>query len=116
MAEAGCNLLENTVDSSAMLLYVVGKVGSYLRRFMRVRAYLAQHRPDIVVVVDSFAWNIHVARYARKLGIPVIYYVAPQFWAWAPWRIGKLRKTASEVACILPFEQDWFRKRGVDAT
>jgi lipid-A-disaccharide synthase len=116
MAKAGCKLLENTVDKSAMLLYVFSKIGAYIRRLKRVRAYLKQNRPEVVVLVDSFAWNIHVARAAKKLNIPVIYYVAPQLWAWALWRIAKLRKTATQIACILPFEQQWFQARGLKTT
>lgn len=114
MEREGCKLLENIVDRSAMLLHVMGKLGSFLKLRKRVRAYLIQERPDVVVLVDSFAWNIHVARIARKSGIPVLYYVAPQLWAWAPWRIHKLRKTADRIAAILPFEPEWFKKRGLE--
>ena len=52
----------------------------------------------------------------ERLGIPVLFYVAPQLWAWAPWRIYKLRRCCTKLACILPFEQEWFSSRGVDAT
>ena len=45
-----------------------------------------------------------------------VFYVAPQLWAWAPWRIGKLRKCCDKLICILPFEENWFKSRGVDAT
>jgi lipid-A-disaccharide synthase len=115
MEEAGCKLLENMVDKSAMLLHVMSKIMAYYRRLNRVKAYLHSEQPDMVVVVDSFAWNIHVAKAASNIGIPVLFYVAPQFWAWAPWRIKKLKKTGGKIACILPFEQQWFQDRGVDA-
>jgi len=90
MADEGCQLLENLVERSAQ-------------------------RPDLVVVVDSPAWNFHVAKAARRLDIPVLYYIAPQLWAWGSWRIKKLRKWTNQVACILPFEQQWFTERGIRA-
>ncbi len=115
MAAAGCTLLANPVQRAAMLYNVLGQLG-YYRQLMRQAAdYLAQNPVDLVVVCDSPAFNFHIAKAARRRGIPVLFYVAPQLWAWAPWRIGKLRRTCSRLACILPFEQDWFRSRGVDA-
>jgi lipid-A-disaccharide synthase len=57
-----------------------------------------------------------VAKAAKKAGIKTLFYVAPQLWAWAGWRIGKLRKYCDKLCCILPFEQDWFSEKGVDTT
>ncbi|MHC5182376.1 MAG: lipid-A-disaccharide synthase, partial [Planctomycetota bacterium] len=78
-------------------------------------AHFEQNTVDLVVVCDSPAFNFHIAKAAKKHGIPVLFYVAPQLWAWAPWRIRKLRRCCDKLACILPFEKDWFRSRGVDA-
>ncbi|MCJ7730160.1 MAG: hypothetical protein MUO27_09830 [Sedimentisphaerales bacterium] len=64
---------------------------------------------------DSPAFHFHIAKAAKRLNIPILFYVAPQLWAWAPWRIGKLRKYCDKLCCILPFEQDWFTSRGVPA-
>ncbi len=113
MKKAGCNLLKNMVDSSAMLLHVLGKLRFFKQTKREVQTFLESERPDVVVVVDSFAFNSHIAKTAKNLEIPVIYYVAPQLWAWAPWRIGKLKRTATRIACLLPFEQSWFSQRGV---
>jgi len=115
MAGAGCQLLENLVDRSAMLTHAVGQVFFYRKLLKRVKRHFAQNPPDVVVVVDSPAWNFHVALAAKKFGIPVLYYIAPQLWAWGAWRIGKLRSRVDKVACILPFEETWFRERGVEA-
>jgi lipid-A-disaccharide synthase len=60
--------------------------------------------------------NFHFARIAHEMNIPVLQYVAPQLWAWAKWRMKKLRRWVNQVACILPFEEDWFRGHGVNAT
>lgn len=115
MEGSGCKLLENMVDRSAMLLHVLRKTLVFYQRLRRLRSYFSRERPDLVVVVDSFAWNIHIAKAASSMGIPVVFFIAPQFWAWAPWRIKKLKKIDGKVACILPFEEKWFCDRGVDA-
>ena len=115
MAQAGCKLLENTVDTSVMGLHAITHFRHFQKLLRQVKHFFNDTHPDLVVVVDSFAWNSHVAKTAQKAGIPVLYYIAPQLWAWAPWRIKKLKKTADRIACILPFEQEWFSDRGVQS-
>jgi len=115
MAEAGCQLLANPVQKAAMIYNVLKQVGYYRKLIRQATAYLAEHAVDLVVVCDSPAFNFHIAKAARRRGIPVLFYVAPQLWAWAPWRIYKLRRCCTRLACILPFEQEWFCTRGVDA-
>jgi lipid-A-disaccharide synthase len=68
----------------------------------------------LVIVCDSPSFNFHVAKAAKKAGIRTLFYVAPQLWAWAGWRIHKLRRLCDKLCCILPFEQDWFGEKGVD--
>jgi lipid-A-disaccharide synthase len=115
MAAAGCELLENTVSKAAMLYNVLGQLGYYKKLIDKIAAHLKESGADLVVVCDSPAFNFHVAKAAKKAGIPVMFYVAPQLWAWAPWRIHKLRRLCDKLCCILPFEEQWFRSRGVDA-
>ena len=115
MTDAGCSLLENLTDRSAMLHHALGQVRFYFALLRRIKRFFRNTPPDLVVLVDSPAWNFHVARLARRFGIPVLYYIAPQLWAWAPWRIHKLKRCCDKLACILPFEKEWFTKRGVDA-
>ena len=115
LAEAGCELLDNTVSRAAMIYNVVKQLGYYKKLIKQADDYFLRHRVDLLVVCDSPAFNFHIAKAAKKHGIPVLFYVAPQLWAWAPWRIRKLRKCCDKLACILPFEKDWFRSRGVDA-
>jgi lipid-A-disaccharide synthase len=115
MAKAGCALIETTVGQAAMIYNAFIKIPLFFKLLQRVKEYLISNRPDLVIVCDSPAFNFHVAKAARKAGIKTLFYVAPQLWAWAPWRIHKLRKNCDKLACILPFEEDWFRERGVDA-
>jgi lipid-A-disaccharide synthase len=77
---------------------------------------LQEHPVDLVIVCDSPSFNFHVAKVAKRLGVPTLFYVAPQLWAWGGWRIRKLRRLCDKLCCILPFEEPWFRARGVDTT
>jgi lipid-A-disaccharide synthase len=116
MAAAGCELIESTVGRAVMTYNAFAHVGHFYRLVRRVRRYLREHPVDLVIVCDSPAFNFHVAKEAKKAGVPTLFYVAPQLWAWASWRIRKLRRLCDKLCCILPFEEEWFRQRGVDTT
>jgi lipid-A-disaccharide synthase len=115
LAEVGCELLDDTVSKAAMHYNVLGQLGYYKKLITQANAFFEQNTVDLVVVCDSPAFNFHIAKAAKKHGIPVLFYVAPQLWAWAPWRIHKLKRCCDKLACILPFEAEWFTSRGVDA-
>ena len=115
MVDAGCEIMEDTTSKAAMLYNAVGQVGFYYKLLKRINTYFENNKVDLVIVCDSPAFNFHVARIAKKHGVKVLFYVAPQLWAWAAWRIWKLRMWCDKLACILPFEEDWFTSRGVDA-
>ncbi|MBL7214806.1 MAG: lipid-A-disaccharide synthase [Phycisphaerae bacterium] len=115
MQQLGCGLLDNTVKRAAMIYNVLGQLGYYRKLIKQANIYFEQNQVDLVIVCDSPAFNFHIAKAAKKHGIPVLFYVAPQLWAWAPWRIYKLRRCCDKLACILPFEKDWFCGRGIDA-
>ncbi len=115
MAAAGC-----AIDYELTNLAVVGMVEVLpkLREFFRVadlaEAALKRERPDAVVLVDFPGFNWHIAKRAHRQGIPVIYYLPPQLWAWGAWRLGKLKRTVDHVLCNLPFEPQWYAERNVE--
>lgn len=115
MAQAGCLLIHDPTSRGQIGLGGLGQIGYFIRLLTQVRRLFAQDRPDLVVVCDSPSFNFHVASAAKQLGIPTLFYVAPQLWAWGGWRIRKLRRLCDQLCCILPFEQDWFRQRGIPA-
>jgi lipid-A-disaccharide synthase len=115
MEAAGCRLLELTTDRAAMTYNAFWQVWYYYKLIRQITGYLKNNRTDLVIVCDSPAFNGHVAKAAKKYSIKTLFYVAPQLWAWAPWRIYKLRKYCDRLACILPFEEQWFCSRGVQA-
>ncbi|NLZ07215.1 MAG: lipid-A-disaccharide synthase [Phycisphaerae bacterium] len=116
MAEAGCALIENTVGGAVMTYKAVAHAGYYYRLLKRIGRYLREHPVDLVIVCDSPSFNFHVAKAAKRAGVRTLFYVAPQLWAWGAWRIRKLRRCCDKLCCLLPFEEPWFRQRGVDTT
>ncbi len=116
MAAAGCELLERTAGKAVMTYKAFRHVFGFYKLILRLGRFIKKNKVDLVIVCDSPAFNFHIAKAARKAGIKTLFYVAPQLWAWAEWRIGKLNKYCDKLACILPFEQDWFGQRGLDAT
>lgn len=81
----------------------------------RVAGAFDERRPDVVLLVDYPGLNLFVARMAHRRGIPVVYFVAPQLWAWAPWRVRRFARVVDEAHVIFPFEEAFFRDAGIDA-
>ena len=115
MAEAGAEMLEMTVEDAAMGLDALGKIRWLKGILSRLEARLPELRPVVHVPVDSPAANFPICRRTRAAGARIVHLVAPQLWAWGPWRIGKLRRLTDGVLCLLPFEPAWFAARGVPA-
>jgi len=91
-------------------LRVVPRSFSLLRR---LRERMARDRPDVLVVIDFPDFNFRLAASARALGIPVVYYVSPQIWAWRAGRIKTVKQVASKVLVIFPFEKKFYEDAGV---
>ncbi|HXE75177.1 MAG TPA: lipid-A-disaccharide synthase [Candidatus Xenobia bacterium] len=93
---------------------VVGHLPRIYGIYRRLLEEVGQRRPRFAVLVDFPDFNLRLARQLHRRGIPVIYFVAPQMWAWRPGRVKQLRRYARKLLCIFPFEEEWFRRRGVD--
>ncbi len=117
MAAAGCQLHSDLTQLAVMW---VAQALVHLRTFLGLLSeadqYFRDVRPDMVVLIDFPGFNWWIARKAKAQGIPVVYYGTPQLWAWAGWRVKKMRRLVDHVLCKLPFEEDWFRQRGCHAT
>jgi lipid-A-disaccharide synthase len=117
MRSAGC---ETVVDSKDLAVVGISEILGHLPRiwqlFHKLIAEADKRRPDLAIVIDSPAFNWRVARQMRKRGISVVYYVCPQFWAWRQGRVRLLRKYVTKGLVIFPFEEKFYRDRGVDAT
>jgi lipid-A-disaccharide synthase len=117
MRAAGCNTV---VDAKDLAVVGISEILSHLpkiySRFRKLIAEADKRRPDLAIVIDSPAFNWRVARQMHKRRVPVVYYVCPQFWAWRQGRVRLLRKYVTKALVIFPFEEQFYRDRGVDAT
>jgi lipid-A-disaccharide synthase len=116
MEAAGAVIHRNTVTKAAMGWRGALRAFEMMDALKWVRNRFDHARPDLQIGVDSPSLNFHFARVAHERRIPVLQYVAPQLWAWAPWRMKKLRKWVDRVACVLPFEEKYFQAHEVNAT
>ena len=94
---------------------VLRHLGEIMGNLRTARRELRASDADALIVVDLPSFNLKLAREAVKLGIPVYYYIAPKVWAWKEWRVRSLRKYVRKVLSILPFEEEYFASKGVDA-
>jgi len=117
LAALGVEIVRDYRDISVTgLSEVVAHIHHIRRAFDEVKAYIRTHRPDVVVLVDFPGFNMRIARFAHSLGIPVMYFIPPQVWAWKKGRLKKIKEYVKGVVCILPFEQELYRKEGVLST
>jgi lipid-A-disaccharide synthase len=116
MMAAGATIHRDTVTKATMGWRGIFRASEVMDALRWTRKHFAANPPDLQIGVDSPSMNFHFAKVAREMNIPVLQYVAPQLWAWATWRMKKLRRWVDQVACILPFEEAYFRSHGVNAT
>ncbi|MFN0196465.1 MAG: lipid-A-disaccharide synthase [Planctomycetaceae bacterium] len=117
MEEQGCRSIFRLTNLAVMgFLKVIPLILQFFRLVKQAECWFAEHRPDAVVLVDFPGFNWWIARKAKKAGIPVIYYLPPQLWAWAPWRIKRVKRYVDEVISGLSFERDWYASRGVSVS
>jgi lipid-A-disaccharide synthase len=115
MRAAGCDIV---VDAKHLAVFGITEILSHLPKIYAeygklIRAAEAA-RPDLAIVIDSPAFNFRVARELHRRGVPVIYFVAPQLWAWREYRVKRVQRWIRKVLCIFPFEADFYRKHGIE--
>ncbi len=114
MAEAGAEVLFPLVDMAVMwFVRVLMNLHTFIGLVGKADRYFQEYHPDAVILIDYPGLHWWIARKAKKRGIPVFYYVPPQIWAWAGWRVKKVRRFVDHVLCSLPFEPAWYHARGV---
>jgi lipid-A-disaccharide synthase len=116
MEAAGCRLLYPLCRLAVMWFgRVLVNAHVFVKLLSQADRFFRHQRPDAVVLIDYPGFNWWLARRAHFHGIPVFYFVPPQLWGWAGWRVKKMRRWVDHVLCTLPFEEPWYRERGVDA-
>lgn len=117
MRDAGCDTVVDTKELAVVgITEILSQLPKIYRLFHKLIREADRRRPDLAIVIDSPAFNWRVARQMYHRGTPNVYYVCPQFWAWRQGRVRLLRKYIQKALVIFPFEEQFYRDRGVDAT
>ncbi|HMC61807.1 MAG TPA: lipid-A-disaccharide synthase, partial [Candidatus Solibacter sp.] len=111
--------VRTVVDAASLagvgLLEVVSDIPRIYREYRKLLAAAAVERPDVAILTDSPDFHLRVARKLHRQGVMVVYLVAPQAWAWRKGRVKQMRRDISRLLCIFPFEEEFFRREGVNA-
>ena len=117
MASAGASLRHSSATCEAMgIVEVVRTLPRHWSILTDLSGAFRAGAYDLVVLIDYPGFHVRLARAAARAGIPVLYYIAPQLWAWGSGRSSRLRRSIRELAVILPFEEDFFRRLDIPAT
>lgn len=117
MQAAGCRVLFDLPSMAIIGIFRAIAAVPKLRGVLRLAAEtLDRERPDAVVLIDYPGFHWSLARAAKRRGIPVYFYCPPQTWAWGEWRVRRVRRDIDHVLCCLPFEVEWYRRHGCNAT
>ena len=117
MREAGVRLLADTSWFGIIgVAPILATFGDYLGLLSGADRFLGAWRPDVAVTIDCPGFHFLLGSRARARRVPLLWYIPPQLWAWAPWRVRKLKRRFTRVACVLPHEEAFFRQAGVPVT
>jgi lipid-A-disaccharide synthase len=108
------------VDSRSIAVVGIVEVVEHIPRiygeFRKLKKAVVAGKPDVAVLTDAPDFNLRLAKFLRRQGVPVVYLIAPQAWAWREWRVRTLRRTVKHLLCIFPFEEEFFTRHGVPTT
>jgi lipid-A-disaccharide synthase len=114
MEEAGVKILASSSNMAVVgLTEVFSRWRPILKAFFQLKSILAHKRPALLILIDYPDFNIPLARQAKRYNVPVLYYISPQVWAWREGRTKKLARRVDRMAVILPFEEGYFRRKGL---
>jgi lipid-A-disaccharide synthase len=115
MRQAGAELI---IDSSQLAVVgvteVFGQMGNLIKAYWQLKKFIKTNRLALLILIDFPDFNLLLARVAKGVGVPVLYYISPQVWAWRSGRVQKIASRVNKMAVILPFEVPIFRQAGLD--
>ncbi len=112
----GLEVIVNAADLSLMgIAEWAHKIPEVWGNYRKVVASIKNNKPDVAILLDLPDFNLMLAKQIKKLGIPVIYYISPQVWAWRKYRVHKIKKLVDKMLVLFPFEEDFYKKYDVDA-
>jgi lipid-A-disaccharide synthase len=116
MRRAGAEIL---IDSSRLAVVGIaelwGRMAGLLKAYWNLKKFIKKNRPDLLILIDFPDFNLSLAGVARRTGVPVLYYISPQVWAWRSGRVKKIAGRVDKMAVIFPFEVSIYQKAGLDA-
>jgi lipid-A-disaccharide synthase len=116
MREAGVELIADCGEVSLVgIVEIAKKLPTLNRVWKRLIGESERRKPRFAILTDFPGFHLRLARALKRQGVQNVYFVCPQFWAWRPWRANLVRRRFVRGLCIFPFEQDWYRTRGVPA-
>ena len=114
LQEKGMELLYHLKDFSSMgFSEVIFKIPFYLKALKNIESEVKKRQCKVAILIDFQDFNLKLSKKLKSLGVKVLYYVAPQAWAWKEWRAQRIQETTDTLFTILPFEKRWFQDRGV---
>lgn len=116
MQAQGGNMVKHYRDLAFMgFVEVVQNLGTILKNIKICKKDIQEHQPDVLILIDYPGFNLRIAKFAKSLGIKVVYYISPQLWAWKEGRVETIKKYVDEMLVILPFEKEFYQKHQVNA-
>lgn len=116
MQKQGGTLVKHYRDLAFMgFLEVIQNLKTILNNIKFCKKDILENKPDVLILVDYPGFNLRIAKFAKELGIKVVYYISPQLWAWKEGRVETIKKYVDEMLVILPFEKDFYKKHQVEA-
>lgn len=116
MREAGVELVAQSREVSVLgITEILHRLPQLRRVFRKLLDETQRRRPALAILVDFPGFHLRLARRLKARGVPCVYFITPQFWAWRPWRTRLVRRRFALALCIFPFEVEFFRKAGVNA-
>jgi len=116
MRAAGVDLVAESREVSVLgITEILHRLPDLRRVFRRLLGAVDARRPPLAILVDFPGFHLRMARHLRRRGVRNLYFIAPQLWAWRPWRVRVVRRRFERALCIFPFEMDFFREHGVNA-
>ena len=115
MRQAGAEVVKDYRENSIMgFVEVVANIGKILGNMKECCKDILAFNPDVVILIDYPGFNMKIAKFAKKHGFKVFYYIAPKVWAWKERRVHKIKRYVDKLFIIFPFEVEYFRKWGIE--
>jgi lipid-A-disaccharide synthase len=117
LKQAGVRIVMEASELTVVgITEVFAKIPAILKGMAKIKKLLKSLKPDLLILIDFPDFNLHIAALAKKLDIPVLFYISPQIWAWRQGRVKRIGKLVDHMAVILPFEQRFYKEHNVPVT